>query len=60
MLKPRRKKAKIQDEEEGSHLEIAKGASNMQKTHGNTRKNQKMGLSYRRPSRDYSKGFKWS
>ena len=44
MPKPRRKKAKIQDEKEGSHLEIAEGASNTQKTHGNTRKNQKTGL----------------
>ena len=60
MPKPRRKKAKIQDKEEGSHLEIAEGASNTQKTRGNTRKIQKTGLSHRRPLRDYSKSFKWS
>ena len=60
MPKPKRNKAKIQDEEEGGHLEIVEGASNTQKSLGNTRRNQKTGLSYRRPSRDYSKSFKWS
>ena len=38
MPKPRRNKAKIQDEEEGGHLEIVEGASNTQKSRGNTRK----------------------
>ena len=40
-----------QEEAENTHAQV---------TRGNTRKNQKTGLSYCRPSRDYKKCVKWS
>ena len=43
MPKPRRKKAKIQDEEEGSHLQIAEGASTRRK-HAGTRGKSEDGI----------------
>ena len=49
-----------QNEDEGRHLGNAKGTSDMQEKRGKTRRNQKTGLSYRRPTRDYSKCIKWT
>ena len=49
-----------QNEDEGRHLGNAEGTSDMQEKRGKTRRNQKMGLSYRRPTRDYSKCIKWT
>ena len=49
-----------QNEEEGLHLGNTEGTSDTQEKRGKTRRNQKMGLSYRRPTRDYSKSIKWT
>ena len=49
-----------QNEEEGRHLENVEGSMNTQKTRENTRRNQKTGLSYGRPTRDYTKCIKWT
>ena len=49
-----------QNEEEGRHLETIEGSMNTQKTLDNTRRNQKTGLSYGRPTRDYTKCIKWT
>ena len=54
--------AKHQNEEEGRHLEnidlerTAEATANTQKRRGNT----EIGVSYRKPTRDYSKCIKWT
>ena len=49
--KPRHIEIHDEEEAENTHAHV---------TRGNTRKNQKTGLSYCRPSRDYKKCVKWS
>ena len=49
--KPRHIEIHDEEEAENTHAQV---------TRGNTRKNQKTGLSYCRPSRDYKKCVKWS
>ena len=49
-----------QNGDEGRHLGNAERTSDTQEKRGKTRRNQKTGLSYRRPTRDYSKCIKWT
>ena len=60
MPRIRKDQTKHQNEEEGRHLEnierTAEATANTQKTRGNA----KIGVSYRKPTRDYSKCIKWT
>ena len=57
MPKTRKSRTSKQKNQDGAELLQNEGEG---KTRGNTQENQNTGLSYRRPSRDYTRSTKWT